>query len=317
MKCIRQACEELPGIWQATEETDLKRRLFRVVLGAEIMPATVSSGAMRDNTKPLKKAGSPESPAYLAPALEKGLDILELMSRSDIPLSQKDMAQRLGRSVSELYRMINCLVDRGYLVTSDEKYHVTTKLFELAHHNPPMHRLLTEATPIMQKLSSDLDQSCHLTVYNSGRQVVIAKIDSPSGMGFSVRVGAELDVIVSASGRVLLAFQADETRQFRIEESVRRRPEHADVQILTTLDLVRARGFESIPSVQVRGLYAVAFPILNTRGTAIAALTVPYAERIDQIHRKPVAMVEELLGSAARDLSIRIGGNPDRTDAMI
>lgn len=136
-------------------------------------------------------------------------------------------------------------------------------------------------------------------------------------LGFSVRVGAELDVIVSASGRVLLAFQADETRQFRVEESVRRRPEHADIQIGTTLDLVRARGFESIPSVQVRGLYAVAFPILNTRGNAIAALTVPYAERIDLVHRKPVAMVEELLGIAARELSIRIDGSPDHTNAMV
>ena len=299
-----------------TEEMDLKYRLFGVVLAPAMMPTTTRLDTMRDDLKPSKKSGSPESPAYLAPALEKGLDILELMSKSDIPLSQKDMAQRLGRSVGELYRMISCLVDRGYLVATDEKYNVTTKLFELAHHNPPMHRLLTEATPIMQKLSSDLDQSCHLTVYNSGRQVVIAKIDSPSGMGFSVRVGAELDVIVSASGRVLLAFQADETRQSRVDESARRRPDHADIQIFTTLDLVRARGFESIPSVQVRGLYAVAFPILNTRGNAIAALTVPYAERIDQIHRKPVAMVEELLGSAARDLSARIGGNPNRPDAM-
>jgi len=136
----------------------------------------------------------------------------------------------------------------------------------------------------------------------------IAKVDSPSGMGFSVRVGAEFDVIVSASGRVLLAFQTDETRQFRIAESVKRRPDHDDPQILPTLDLIRARGFKSIPSVQIRGLYAVAFPILNTRGVAIAALTVPYAERIDQLHRKPISAIEGLLEAAAGDLSSRVGG---------
>ena len=96
----------------------------------------------------------------------------------------------------------------------------------------------------MQKLASDLGQSCHLTVYNQGRQIVIAKVDTPSGMGFSLRVGAELDVLVSASGRVLLAFQDPELRQLRIEESVRRRPNHADPQINATLDAVKARGFE-------------------------------------------------------------------------
>ena len=267
--------------------------------------------AMNKQVPSTKRIPTEDGPAYQAPALDKGLDILELMSGSDVPLSQKDIAQRLGRSVSELYRMITCLVDRGYLVAGDDKYQVSTKLFELAQLNPPMHRLLVAATPIMQKLSSEIDQSCHLTVYNLGRQVVIAKVDSPSGMGFSLRVGAELDVLVSASGRVLLAFQDKETQKLRIDESVRRKPEHADLQILTTLDTIRARGFESIPSVQVRGLYAMSCPILNTQGRAIAALTVPYAERIDLIHRKPVSMVEVQLGMAAQELTARVGGIVD------
>jgi DNA-binding IclR family transcriptional regulator len=206
--------------------------------------------------------------------------------------------------------MVTCLVERGYLSNVDDRFVVTTKLFELAHLNPPTHRLLVEAMPIMQVLSDELDQSCHLTVYNRGRQIVIAKVDAPSGMGFSVRLGAELDVIVSASGRVLLAFQDGETRASRIAESIERRPDQADRQIATTLSTIQVRGFESIPSVQVRGLYAVAFPVLDTRGHAIAALTVPYAERIDLIHRKSIAAVEDVLGAAAAALTARLGGAP-------
>lgn len=257
---------------------------------------------------PGRKPIDTEGPAYSAPALEKGLDILELLCRSDVALSQKEIALQLGRSVGELYRMVTCLVDRGYLAQFDDKYFVTTQLFELAHVNPPTRRLLTEADPIMQKLSAELDQSCHLTVYNQGRQMVVAKVDAPSGMGFSVRVGAELDVLVSASGRVLLAFQERETRSFRIAEAVHRRPDHADPQIDATLDTIRMRGFESIPSVQVRGLFAVSAPVLDKQGHALAALTVPYAERIDQVHRKSIALVEDLLDKAARALTVRIGG---------
>ena len=255
-----------------------------------------------------KTSDEPDGSAYAAPALQKGLDILELLCRSEIALSQKDIAQRLGRSTSELYRMVTCLVDRGYVAGVEDKYHVTTKLFELAHVNPPTHRLLSEAVPVMQKLSSELDQSCHLTVYNQGKQIVVSKVDTPSGMGFSVRIGAELDVLVSASGRVLLAFQDKETRQMRIEESIRRRPDQADQQINATLDTIQVRGFESIPSVQVRGLFAVSFPILDSQQRAMAALTVPYAERIDQVQRKSISAVEEGLGAAAQTLSARIGG---------
>ena len=249
-----------------------------------------------------------EGPAYAAPALEKGLDILEMLCRSERLLSQKEIALELDRSVGEIYRMLACLVGRNYVVQVGDGYAATTKLFELAHVNPPTHRLLVEATPLMHKLSGDLDQSCHLTVYNQGRQIVIAKVDSPSGMGFSLRVGAELDVLVSASGRVLLAFQSSETRTLRIAESVRRRPSQAEPQIERTLDSVRACGFASMASVQVRGLFAVSFPILDTQVHAIAALAVPYAERIDQRQRKSIPAVEKALGAAARTLTERMGG---------
>lgn len=264
---------------------------------------------MKDDVNEVTTVAEAESRSYSAPALEKGLDILETLARSEQPLSQKDIAQRLGRSVGEIYRMVACLVNRNYVTLVDETcYGITTKLFELSHVNPPTHRLLFEATPIMQRLAGELDQSCHLTVYGQGKQVVLCKIDTPSGMGFAVRAGAELDVLISASGRVLLAFQDEETRKLRIEESLQRRPEQANDQIETILDSIRATGFESIPSVQVRGLYAISFPILDTQGRAIAALTVPYAERIDQVQRMSIPEVTEKLGIAARNLSIRIGG---------
>ena len=223
-------------------------------------------------------------------------------------MSQTQIAQGVGRSVGEIYRMLACLVSRNYIVQIGDSYACTTRLFELAHENPPMHRLLVEAAPIMQRLSSELDQSCHLTVYNVGRQVVIAKVDSPSGMGFSLRVGAELDVLVSASGRVLLAFQTPETRKLRIEEALARRPAQAEARIAQILDSINACGFASFASVQVRGLYAVSFPVLDSQGHAIAALTVPYAERIDQPRRKRVPEIENALGASARMLTERIGG---------
>jgi DNA-binding IclR family transcriptional regulator len=267
---------------------------------------------MNTTARAAKKIEDIDGPMYSAPALEKGLDILELLCRSETPLSQKEIASRLDRTVGELYRMLACLVERGYVAIIDEKYIVTMMLFELSHLNPPTHRLLIEAMPTMQKLASDLDQSCHLTVYNQGKQVVISKVDAPSGMGFSVRVGAELDVLVSASGRTLLALQDAETRKLRVEEAIRRRPDQADPQINAILDAISSRGFESIPSVQVRGLYAVAFPILDSEGRAIAALTVPYAERIDQVHRKSIAKIEEILGAAANCLTSRLGGKSPR-----
>jgi DNA-binding IclR family transcriptional regulator len=247
-------------------------------------------------------------PAYQAPALEKGLDIIELLAQSGTPLSRSDIAGKLGRSVGELYRMLHQLVQRNYIALAGDSYVLTTKLFELAHYYPPTQRLLTEAVPIMNKLASDIDQSCHLTVYSQGKQLVIAKVDVPSGMGFSVRVGSELDVLVSASGRVLLAFQDAETRKFRLKESLFREPDFDVAALDKTLMTIAKRGFEAAPSGQVKGLFAISYPILDLRNHAIAVLTVPYAERLDLSSRKVIKDVEAILGQAASHLTARLSG---------
>lgn len=91
---------------------------------------------------------------------------------------------------------------------------------------------------------------------------------------------------------------------------MQRRPQQANPQIEETLASIRAAGYESIPSVQVRGLYAVSFPILDAQGHAFAAITVPYAERIDQAQRKLIPEVTAALREAAGELSRRIGGYP-------
>jgi hypothetical protein len=52
----------------------------------------------------------------------------------------------------------------------------------------------------------------------------------------------------------------------------------------------------------------VSFPIFDTQGRAIAALTVPYAERIDQRQRISIPEVTDALRTAANTLSARVGG---------
>jgi DNA-binding IclR family transcriptional regulator len=270
----------------------------------------VAQGWAMSNDKVKKSTeGEPkEVPNYQAPALEKGLDIIELLAVSGVPLSRSDIARQMNRSVGEIYRMLHQLVKRSYVAMVNDSYVLSTKLFELAHYNPPTQRLLVEALPIMQKLASDIDQACHLTVYSQGRQIVIAKVDVPSGMGFSVRVGSELDVLVSASGRVLLAFQEEKTRAFRVEESMLRADDTKVEDILPAIQKIAEQGFEAAPSGQVKGLFAISFPILDLRGFALAALTVPYADRLDQTGRKSVEQVRTVLADAAKMLTSRVSG---------
>ena len=75
---------------------------------------------------------------YRVPSLDKALDVLEHVSQAIDPLSFSVLCKELGKSPSELFRVANGLVRRGYLL-KDEKNHSLTlslKLYELAHYHP-------------------------------------------------------------------------------------------------------------------------------------------------------------------------------------
>ena len=58
-----------------------------------------------------------QSRRYSAPALDKGLDILELLSNSDNGLTQAEIASRLNKSVNEIYRMLSTLRPCRFLLS--------------------------------------------------------------------------------------------------------------------------------------------------------------------------------------------------------
>lgn len=259
--------------------------------------------SMRSTDQIERKESKTQPASYSAPALEKGLDILEALCHSDSGLTQKEIAARLERSTNELYRMVNCLEQRKYISNQGDKYAITTKLFQLSRIHPPTDRLITAALPIMQELAHSVGYSCDLRVYNMGSQTVIASINTPSGIGFNVSTGAEIAVAPSASGRVLVAFQTAETTEIRIRESLNEMSPSEVKAFQKELHDVTVKGFASIKSQQYEGVHAISFPILDMDHHAIAALTVPMVPRIDTASATTRKEVEENLRSYARRLN--------------
>ncbi len=258
----------------------------------------------------MKANGTDDAPdknnGYSAPALDKGLDILEALCQSENGLTQQEIASRLGRNLGEIYRMLTCLVRRDYVANYGNTYSITTKLFQLSHFHPPTYRLLTEAIPVMEALSRDISFPCDLRVYNKGVQTVIASIQPPDGLGFMTRVGSEIAVAPSASGLVLVAFQDPVIRELRVRESLPNRSEDGISQFRSVLTEVATKGFASIQSNQYAGLHAISFPILDINRNAVAALTVPMLARIDGEQQATLVEVEEKLRQSAVSLSKRI-----------
>jgi DNA-binding IclR family transcriptional regulator len=248
---------------------------------------------------------------YRAPALEKGLDILELLADRPEGLSQSEIARGLGRTVGEIFRMLNCLVERGYLSIQrpSDRYILTLKLFELAHRHTPIDRLLGNAGPLMRELAAQVHQSCHLALIEGGHGVVVAQTDSPGHIGFAVRVGSVIGLANTASGRVLLAFQtADDRARILGKAALGDQESAARPNFARDLEAIRTRGFEEMDSTRIRGVRDVSAPVFDHRGSAVAAMTVPFIERLDVPDDSSLVLTREALARTAARLSASLGG---------
>lgn len=257
-------------------------------------------------------AGKPQGKRYYpTPALEKGLDILELFASTPEGMTVSEVARRLNRTMSEIFRMLLCLEQRGYLAQSANKdrYHLTLRLFRLGQEHPPTKRMVTEAMPVMHWLAHELRQSCHLGVLDGSHVVILAQVDSPESTGFYVKVGSKVDLMHAATGHVILAHQTKDSCERAIQEWVRETQKKKPADLDEHLDKIRARGYERRASYEVTGVMNISFPVLNSQGDAIAGLTVPYVKRIEDTIGVP-EIVEELR-KASRQISAAMGALPE------
>jgi DNA-binding IclR family transcriptional regulator len=245
---------------------------------------------------------------YRAPALDKGLDILELLAETEEGLSQAEIAKALSRSPNEIYRMLDRLVRRGYIArTPADRYELTLKLFVLAHRHAPMRRLVSQAMPILRGFARGAGQSCHIAVYDRGEVIVVAQVDSPNYWGIAIRVGARVGLFDTGSGHILLAYVSPPERRLMAEEHEMMPLEIRPADLDARLAEIVARGFVQMESRQTPSVVNLAVPILGPHGSIIAALSCPYVQRIDTAALDQQAVLELLIASG-NAISANAGG---------
>ena len=241
---------------------------------------------------------------YRAPALDKGLDMIELLAAREEGMTLKDISTALNRSPTELYRMLDRLARRGYVARQGDNYALTMKLFLLAHLRPPIRRLVSQAMPVMRRFTNAAEQACHLVKYDRGDLVVIAQVEAPGYWGVTIRVGAQIGLVNSGSGHVILAFASPEERALMFEEHDAMPYEVAPADLDQRLAEVAQHGYEAMQSQQTPTVWNLSVPIMGPNGTVLAALTCPFVRRLENPNAPDRNQVLALLRAAGNDLSV-------------
>jgi DNA-binding IclR family transcriptional regulator len=247
---------------------------------------------------------------YSAPALEKGFDIIELLAVAPDGLTSTEIAQRLKRSLSEIFRILVVMERRGWLHKNGDtdRYSVSYHVLEHAFRATPAQGLSVLAAPVMYGLTLATEQSCHLAVISHSSIIIVSQQDSPGHSGFSVRLGDNCNIASSCSGHVLLAL-SDRPTQEKLLGAARATPA-ALKKLRDRLKLVARRGYESKPSSRHVGVHDISYPVFGADGRIRAALTIPFLSVIDGTQRADVEQARKMLADASQKISRGLGWIP-------
>jgi DNA-binding IclR family transcriptional regulator len=255
---------------------------------------------------------------YPAPALEKGLDILEHLSMTGAPQSQAEIAQALGRSPNELYRMFTCLEERRYLVRDPQqgKYRLSLKLYHLGHTHSHIEFLRNAALAPMKRLAETTQQSCHLSIIHEDSLMAVMRVRSPLPVALSIEEGSYLPLLRTTSGKLLLAFTDERERQDILGRSERFRgmSHKRRKDFCALLKKIQSQGFYIAQSELMAGVTDISVLVGRPGGAVMASLSMPcittaLAEAMDE-HKYLHAAKD-----CAEEINRAIGIEPRRNGA--
>ena len=248
---------------------------------------------------------------YSAPAVEKAFEIIEVLAQRPEGSLISEIAADLDRSVGELFRLVIVLERLGYLrkSASTDRYSVTYKLLDMAFRATPAQDLVRAALPEMRAVALATGQSCHFVVANGGRGLVIAREEQPGMRGFSLKVGATVDIVHSCSGQVILAFAEPQTAQACLEAARDAGAEIDGDALAAAFSRIRAHGFDMRASPITHGVTDISYPVFGFDGAAAGAVTIPFLELIDGSQEVGLEAARGMLERAAARISDVLGHN--------
>ncbi|WP_410014816.1 IclR family transcriptional regulator [Sodalis sp. RH24] len=220
------------------------------------------------------------SQEYKAPALTRGLKIIEYFAKTGAPKSMGQLAAELGLSFNHIYRIVQCLSAEGYLYQDAARlYHLTDKVQVKYAVSPIQQFALSEQCQrLMRDFSWQTNQPCHLASLKEDDFVVLAHAYPEFSPAIGARAGATLNAVKSSSALLFLAMASDQAA-LRLIRHAPLGPE-LRANLHQQLAQIGEQGFSEIKHDRIIGLTSVSFPVLGHDDRAEAVITCPHFDHV-------------------------------------
>ncbi len=243
-------------------------------------------------------------------SLAKAFRLLEAIAADDSELTLSEIAHAADLDPGTTHRMLNTLVDLGYVARLENKrFILTMKVLDLGFRAIGSRDLRSLARPMLRRLVGEVSEAASLGVLNGCDMLYVERVRAGlTRLGVDIRVGTLIPAAVSMIGWSMLAFLPDDalTQVLALQSRQTDFPDTSPpADLHESLAVIRRDGFALSTSRVSTGLTVLAVPVRDRDGYPIAGLSVA-APRVrmsaDELKSRALLPLRQTADSIARGL---------------
>lgn len=255
------------------------------------------------------RKGSPH-----APAVDRALDIIELLAVCEREMPLSEILTRLAIPRQSLIRILNTLCDRGIVDRAGRRgcYRLGMRLLYLGNRLQDNIRLRSAARPFMEELAEATHKTVELSTLDRDQLILIEQIEGSEGIRLYTRIGSAYPYFHAvAVGKVYLA-NMEAAKRHKVLSAIGLPPvtEHTIIRmdrLEAELKGIKQKGYAFEDQELRKGVRRIVAPIYDHRNRLAGCVGV--AATIFSLEINDIEGLARQIMETARQISNHMG-NP-------
>jgi IclR family pca regulon transcriptional regulator len=212
-------------------------------------------------------------------SLAKGFRVLEAFTAESDELTLSQIAAKAELDPGTTYRMLNTLVDLGYVsrIPESKRFSLTLKILNLGFHAIAHTDLRSLVRPVLRGLVSETSEAASFAVLQGADVLYLERVRAGiTRLGVDIRIGTTVPACQTAIGQSILAFLPDHEVE-RIKElssATSFMSKSLSRPLSEVLEQIRKDGYIITDSLFAEGLRILAVPVLDIDGYPVGAISI-------------------------------------------
>lgn len=204
--------------------------------------------------------------------------ILEVLGKSDQPMTATQINEQLGLPKQTVHRLCVTLEENGFLTRpgNSKKYQVGRRLRDLGSgllHNSRDH---VARHQILKEVAESIGETVNYAVPGNEGMNYLDRVETDWPFRIQLPIGTSVPFHCTASGKVFMASLTQRKRETLVASLYLRsmtQQTHTDPQaLLDELNKIRRQGYSLDQEEFLEGMVAIAVPVVDPRGRFVAGL---------------------------------------------